>query len=60
HTRVMAISLHPFLTGAPHRIKYLEQLYDYIGAKSGVCMMTGEEILDWYLSVTDAGVARDP
>ena len=47
HTRVMAISVHPFLTGAPHRIKYLEQLYDYIGAKSGVCMMTGEEILDW-------------
>ena len=59
HTRIMAISLHPFLTGAPHRIKYLEQLYDYIGAKPGVCMMTGEEILDWYLSVTDAAVARD-
>ena len=53
HTRVMAISLHPFLTGAPHRIRYLEELYDYIGSKSGVCMMTGEEILDWYLKVSD-------
>ncbi|MFL2546088.1 MAG: polysaccharide deacetylase family protein [Candidatus Rariloculaceae bacterium] len=50
HTRVMAISLHPFLTGAPHRIKYLEQLYEYIGSKPDVCMMTGEEILDWYLA----------
>ena len=52
HTRIMAISLHPFLTGAPHRIKYLEELYDYIGSKPGVCMMTGEEILDWYLDVS--------
>lgn len=53
HTRVMAISVHPFLTGAPHRIKYFEQLYEYIASKPDVCMMTGAEILDWYLSVTD-------
>ena len=26
----MAISMHPYLTGVPHRIKYLEMLYDYI------------------------------
>ena len=26
--RVMAISIHPYLTGVPHRIKYLEMLYD--------------------------------
>ncbi len=51
HTRVMAISLHPFLTGAPHRIKYLEEFYAYILSKPGVCMMTGEEVLDWYRSV---------
>ncbi len=50
HTRVMAISVHPFLTGAPHRIKYLAELYDYILSKPGVCMMTGEEILDWYIA----------
>lgn len=52
HTRVMAISVHPFLTGTPHRIKYLEQLYEYILAKPGVCMMVGEEILDWYQSLS--------
>ena len=51
HTRVMAISVHPFLTGAPHRIRYLEELYAYISSKPDVCMMTGEEVLDWYLSV---------
>jgi len=46
--RVMAISIHPYLTGAPHRIKYLEQLYDYILGHDGVVIWTGSEILDWY------------
>ncbi len=46
--RVMAISIHPFLTGVPHRIKYLEALYDYILGQDGVVMWTGSEILDWY------------
>jgi peptidoglycan/xylan/chitin deacetylase (PgdA/CDA1 family) len=52
--RVMAISIHPYLTGAPHRIKYLEQLYDYILGHDGVAMWTGAEILDWYRSETSA------
>ena len=47
--RVMAISIHPYLTGVPHRIKYLEMLYDHIRARDGVVMWTGSEILDWYL-----------
>lgn len=46
--RVMAISIHPYLTGAPHRIKYLEMLYDYIQGHDAVAMLTGAEILDWY------------
>jgi allantoinase len=50
--RVMAISIHPYLTGAPHRIGYLEKLYDYILSHEGVAMWTGSEILDWYRSAT--------
>lgn len=50
--RVMAISIHPYLTGAPHRIKYLEMLYDYILSKDDVVMWTGAEILDWYRGQT--------
>jgi peptidoglycan/xylan/chitin deacetylase (PgdA/CDA1 family) len=50
--RVMAISIHPYLTGVPHRIKYLEMLYDHILGHNekhgGVVMWTGAEILDWY------------
>lgn len=46
--RVMSISIHPFLTGVPHRIKYLEQLLDYILGHEGVVPMTGEQMLEWY------------
>ena len=51
--RVMAISVHPYLTGVPHRIKYLEMLYDHILGHEGVMMWTGAEILDWYRQQTD-------
>jgi peptidoglycan/xylan/chitin deacetylase (PgdA/CDA1 family) len=46
--RVMAISIHPYLTGVPHRIRYLEALYDHILGHEGVVMWTGAQILDWY------------
>jgi peptidoglycan/xylan/chitin deacetylase (PgdA/CDA1 family) len=46
--RIMAISIHPYLTGVPHRIKYLEMLLDHILAQPDVVWMNGEEILDWY------------
>ena len=52
--RVMAISIHPYLTGVPHRIRYLEALYDHIRAHGDVVMWTGSEILNWYLSETAA------
>jgi peptidoglycan/xylan/chitin deacetylase (PgdA/CDA1 family) len=50
--RVMAISIHPYLTGVPHRIRYLEALYDHILGHEGVVMWTGAEILDWYRAQT--------
>jgi allantoinase len=56
--RVMAISIHPYLTGVPHRIKYLEMLYDHILAHDGVVMWTGAEILDWYREQIPADTSR--
>ncbi len=49
-TRIMALSLHPYITGAPHRIGYLESFLTYLSDKPGVLMWTGEQILDWYRS----------
>ena len=47
-TRIMSISLHPYLMGAPHRIGYLEELIDHMTAREGVVFWTGERILDWF------------
>jgi hypothetical protein len=47
-TRVMAISVHPYISGVPHRIGYLERLYEHIRARRDVLLWPGERILDWY------------
>jgi peptidoglycan/xylan/chitin deacetylase (PgdA/CDA1 family) len=47
--RVMAIALHPFLMGQPHRIGALERALDYISKFDGVWKATGEEIARHYL-----------
>jgi peptidoglycan/xylan/chitin deacetylase (PgdA/CDA1 family) len=46
--RVMAISLHPFLIGHPHRSKYLAQALAHITSRQEVWLATGGEIVDWY------------
>jgi len=46
--RVMAIAVHPYNSGVPHRIKYFEAVYDYIRSKKGVWLTTGEELYEWY------------
>lgn len=48
NARVMAISIHPYITGVPHRIRYVEELLDYIKKKNKVSWMTASEIGDWY------------
>jgi peptidoglycan/xylan/chitin deacetylase (PgdA/CDA1 family) len=46
--KVMAIALHPFLSGVPHRQKYLEMALDYVTKHDQVWFATGGEIADWY------------
>jgi peptidoglycan/xylan/chitin deacetylase (PgdA/CDA1 family) len=46
--RVMAICLHPFLTGHPYRAKYLDDALAHIAARQEVWLTTGAEIIDWY------------
>ena len=46
--RVMALAVHPYNSGVPHRIKYFEAVYDYMRTKKGVWFTTGEEIYEWY------------
>jgi allantoinase len=48
--KIMAIAIHPYISGQPHRIKYLEAVYDYANRHAGVLHWNGREILEWYLS----------
>jgi allantoinase len=42
--RVMAIALHPYITGMPHRIRALDKALDYISRHDRVWFATGAEI----------------
>ena len=46
--RIMAIAVHPYISGTPFRIKYFEKVLDEISKTNGVVMWTGSQILDWY------------
>ncbi len=48
--KIMAIAIHPYISGQPHRIRYLEEVYEYINRHAGVLHWNGAEILHWYRS----------
>jgi allantoinase len=46
--RVMAICLHPFLVGYPHRSKHFANALAHVTSRQEVWITTGGEIVDWY------------
>ena len=47
--KIMAVAIHPYISGQPHRIKYLEAVYEHIAQHSWrTAMWNGVQILDWY------------
>jgi len=46
--KVMAISLHPYIIGVPHRIRVLDRLLSHITSHEGVWLAQAHEIDDWY------------
>ncbi len=46
--RVMAIAVHPFVSGQPHRIGALDRALAYICSHPGVWLATGREIVAYY------------
>ena len=48
--RIMALVVHPYIMGAPHRLRYFRDALARIREHSNVLFWTGEEILDWFLT----------
>src|SRR5713226_2093464 len=46
--KILSLAVHPYISGQPFRIKYLEAIYDYVNKFDGVVHWNGEQILDWY------------
>src|ERR1700694_2903729 len=46
--RIMALVVHPYIMGVPHRLRYFREALEHIRSRAGVVFWTGEQILDWY------------
>jgi peptidoglycan/xylan/chitin deacetylase (PgdA/CDA1 family) len=58
--RAMALVLHPYIMGAPHRLKYFRKIVEKIAARDDVALMTGEQIADWYLAQRPDALTEAP
>jgi peptidoglycan/xylan/chitin deacetylase (PgdA/CDA1 family) len=54
--KIMAIAVHPYISGVPHRIKYFETVLRRLRKQKGVLIWNGAQILEWYLKAR----ARQP
>ena len=52
--RVMALVVHPYIMGAPHRAKYFEKAIAHIADSKASVFMTGAEIADWYRAARES------
>ena len=46
--KILCVAIHPYISGVPHRIKYLEAFLAYAKRHKGVAFWNGETILDWW------------
>jgi len=57
--KIIALAIHPYISGQPHRIKYLEAIYDHVRRFEGVLHWTGAQIFDWYTSTARPVTKQD-
>jgi peptidoglycan/xylan/chitin deacetylase (PgdA/CDA1 family) len=48
--RIMALVVHPYIMGAPHRLRYFQEALQHMRARSDVLFWTGERIHDWFVA----------
>lgn len=50
--KFLSSAIHPYINGAPHRIKYLEEAVEYMVEHDEVKLWTGEKVYNWYAGKT--------
>jgi allantoinase len=53
--RVMALVVHPYIMGVPHRLKWFRKVFERLSARKDVLFWTGEQILDWHREQVRSG-----
>jgi peptidoglycan/xylan/chitin deacetylase (PgdA/CDA1 family) len=46
--RIMAFGVHPYISGAAHRIRYFEMMLEFLAKQPGVVFWNGSEISQWF------------
>jgi hypothetical protein len=46
--RIMAFGVHPYISGAAHRIRYFEMMLEFLAKQPGVVFWNGSEIANWF------------
>jgi allantoinase len=47
--RIMALVVHPYIMGAPHRSRYFREALEHMRGHKDVAFWTGERIHDWFV-----------
>ncbi|MBM6595303.1 polysaccharide deacetylase family protein [Microvirga pudoricolor] len=58
NARSIAIGVHPWVFGSPHRIRYLQETLELVKAHPGVEMMTAGALVDHFNSLDPAQTGR--
>ena len=46
--RILAFGVHPYISGATHRIRYFEEMLEYLSGRDDVVFWNGQQICDWF------------
>ena len=46
--RILSFGVHPYITGAAHRIRYFDAMLDYLQKHDGVVFWTYSQVHDWF------------
>ena len=47
-TRILAFGVHPYVSGAAHRVKYFDAMLAYLRKNKDVLFWNGARIHDWF------------